>query len=66
MLSTISYSDSAYVITTVEPLKATLYDHFRILVYISYFIFIKTTINFKFKTAKFGFSIFDIFALSFS
>ena len=30
MLLTISYSESAYPITLVEPLKVTLYDHFVI------------------------------------
>ena len=45
MLLTISYSESAYPITPVEPLKATLYDHFGISVYFVYFIFIQTTIE---------------------
>ena len=40
MLLTISYSESAYPITPVELLKATLCDHFRISVYFVYFIFI--------------------------
>ena len=30
MLLTISYSESAYPITLVEPLEASLYDHFVI------------------------------------
>ena len=30
MMLTVSYSGSAYPITPVEPLKATLYDHFGI------------------------------------
>ena len=30
MLLTISYSESAYPITLVEPLKASLYDYFGI------------------------------------
>ena len=38
MLLTILYSESAYPITPVEPLKATLYDHFGISVYFVYFI----------------------------
>ena len=38
MLLTISYSESAYPITPVEPLKATLYDHIGISVYFVYFI----------------------------
>ena len=65
MLFTISYSESAYPITPVEPLKATLYDHFVILVYLVYFIFICINNN-KFtydkqKTLKIGCSIFNMF-----
>ena len=40
MLLTISYSESMYLITPVEPLKASLYDYFGISVYFVYFIFI--------------------------
>ena len=40
MLLTISYSESAYPITPVEPLKASLYDYSGISVYFVYFIFI--------------------------
>ena len=40
MQLTISYSESVYPIIPVEPLKATLYDDFRISVYFVYFIFI--------------------------
>ena len=65
MLLTISYSESAYPITPVEPLKATLYDHFGISVYFVYFMFMYLSNNKftygKFKSAKFGFSIFDMF-----
>ena len=58
---TISYSESTYPITPVEPLKATLYDYFGISLYFVYFTYIhinntKFTYD-KFKTAKFGFSI---------
>ena len=35
-----SYSDSTYPITPVEPLKAILYDYFGISVYFVYFIYI--------------------------
>ena len=48
----------------VEPLKATLYDYFGISICFVYSIFINTN-KFaydKFKTAKFGFSIFDVFS----
>ena len=34
MLLTVSYSESAYPITPVKPLKATLYDHFGISEYL--------------------------------
>ena len=40
MLLKISYSESTYPITPVEPLKVTLYDHFGISVHFVYFIFI--------------------------
>ena len=40
MLLTISYSESAYPIIPVEPLKATLYDNFGMSVYFVYFILI--------------------------
>ena len=40
MSLTISYSESAYPITPVEPLKATLYEHFGISVNFVYFIFV--------------------------
>ena len=62
ILLTISYSESAHPINPIEPLKAGLYDYFRISVYFVYFRFTynnKFTSD-KFKTAKFGFSIFDI------
>ena len=42
MLLTISYSESAYPITLVKPLKAIPYDYFGILVYFVYFSY---TIN---------------------
>ena len=66
MLLTISYSESAFPITPVEPLKASLYDYFVISVYFVYFIFIYFSNNNKFtydkfKSAKFGFSILDTF-----
>ena len=67
MSLTLSNSESAYPVTPVEPLKASLYDYFRISVYFVYFIFIynnKFTYD-KFKTAKFGFRIFDILYSSF-
>ena len=41
MLLTLLYSESAYPITPVEPLKASLYDYFVISVYLVYFIFYK-------------------------
>ena len=40
MLLTIPYSESAFAITPVEPLKAALNDHFGISVYFANFIFI--------------------------
>ena len=40
MLLTVSYSESAYPIIPVEPLKATLYDYLAMSVYFVYFIFI--------------------------
>ena len=40
MLLTVSYSESAYPITRVEPLKPSLYDYFVISVYFVYFMFI--------------------------
>ena len=65
MLLTISYSESAYPIIPVEPLKASLYDYFGISVNFDYFIFIYVSNNKftyeKFKSAKFGFSIVDVF-----
>ena len=63
---TISYSESAYPTTLVEPLKATLYDHFGISVDFVYFIFIYVNNNKftydKFKTTKFEFNILDVFS----
>ena len=38
MLLTITYSESMYPITPVEPLKATLYDYFGISVNFTIFI----------------------------
>ena len=54
-------------IPPVEQLKATLYDYLGNSVYFVYFIYIhinnvKFTYD-KFKTAKFGFHIFDTSAL---
>ena len=62
MLLTISYSESTNPINPVESLKASLYDHFRVSVHFLYFIFIYNNkfTYVKFKTAKLGFSIFDI------
>ena len=40
MLLAVSYSESVYPITPVEPFEATLYDYFGILVNFVYFIFI--------------------------
>ena len=60
MLLTIAYSESAYPITPVEPLKTILYDHFGILVYFAYIDNNKFTYD-KFKTVKFGFITFDMF-----
>ena len=40
MLLTISFSESVYPITPVEPLKATLYDYFVVSVDFVYFIFL--------------------------
>ena len=40
MLLTVSYSKSAYPITPVEPLKASLYYYTGISVYFVYFIYI--------------------------
>ena len=37
MLLILSYSESAYPITPVEPLKPSLYDYFGISVYFVYF-----------------------------
>ena len=45
MLLILSYSESAYPITPVEPLKASLYDYFGISVYFVYFIFIYVNNN---------------------
>ena len=39
-------------ITQVEPLKATLYDHFGISVYFVYFIFMSTTLNLHMANPK--------------
>ena len=52
MLLTVSYLESAYSITPVEPLKAILYDKFGISVYFVYFIFIQTTINLHMTNSK--------------
>ena len=52
MSLTLSNSESAYLITPVEPLKAILYDYFGISVYFVYFIFIKTTINLHMTNSK--------------
>ena len=69
MLLTISYSESAYPITPLEPLKATLYDYFVTSLYFVYFTYIHINdikfTNDRFKTAKFGFSISDMFSSSF-
>ena len=65
MLLTMLYPESACPITPVEPLKAILYDYFGISVYFVYFISIYVNNNKflydKFKSAKFGLSIFDMF-----
>ena len=64
MLLTISYSESAYPITPVESLKVNLYDYIGIS---AYFCLLYIHINNnkftydKFKSAKFGFSILDMF-----
>ena len=63
MLFTISYSESAYPITPVEPLKASLYDYL-VIWYILFTLYSYKNNKFtydKFKSAKFGFSILDIF-----
>ena len=66
LLLTISYSEATYSITPVEQLKASLYDHFCISEYFVYFIYIHINNNKftydKYKTAKFGFSVFDVFS----
>ena len=59
---TVRYSESAYPITPVEPLKATLRSFWNFSVFCLLYIHInndKFTYD-KFKTAKFGFSIFDV------
>ena len=65
MLLRISYSESTYPITPVELLKATLYDYSGISVYVFCLLYIHRNNNKftydKFKSAKFGFSMFDIF-----
>ena len=52
MLFTLSYSESAYLITLVEQLKPSLYNYFVISVYFVYFIFIQTTINLHLANSK--------------
>ena len=62
MLLTISYSESVYPITPVEPLKAILYDYLEFLYILFTYIHInnnKFTYD-KFKSAKFGFNIVDM------
>ena len=43
----LSNSESAYLITPVEPLKASLYDYFGISVYFVYLIFIRELRNIR-------------------
>ena len=53
MLLTISYSESAYPITPVEPLKATLYDHLEFqYILFTIHIFILKTINLHMTNSK--------------
>ena len=62
MLFKVSYSESAYPITPVEPLKAILYDYFGTSDFCLLCIHInniKSTFD-KFKSAKFGLSILDM------
>ena len=59
----LSYSESAYPITPVELLKASLYDYIGISAYFVHYIHINNNkfTSDKFKSAKLGFSIFDMF-----
>ena len=61
MLLTISYSESAYPIIPVVPLKAIFYDYFGIWFILLLYIHINNNKLFdKFKSAKFGFSLLDM------
>ena len=63
MLLTIPYSESAYPITPVEPLKAILYDYFVISVNLfTLYSYNNNKFTYdKFKSVKLRLSILDMF-----
>ena len=56
MSLTVSYLESVYSITPVEPLKANRYDYFVFCIYFVYFIFIQLTHS-KLRNSDSGYSI---------
>ena len=63
MILALIYPEFAHLLTPVELLKATLYDYFviwSILFTLYSYNNIQLTYD-EFKTAEFGFSIFDMF-----